>query len=70
MGLIGLKCLGTEGLRVWEAGHLQLPFAGMAPFLLPLERILRSGILVLAETGIFGDLRLGSEQAVQDQQHS
>lgn len=31
---------------------------------------LRSGILVLAEMGIFEDLRMGSEQLVQDQQHS
>ena len=70
MWLIGLKCSYTEGLRIWEAGPLQLQFAGMAPFFLLLERISEEWNLVLVEMGIWRDLGVWSEKAVQDQQHS
>lgn len=41
-----------------------------SPLLPALGEGLRSRILVVAEMGILGDLGMGSEQVMQDQQHS
>lgn len=57
------------GLRNWEAGLLQLQSAEAPPIFPLLEQISEEWNLVLAEIGTWGDLGLGSEEAVPDEQH-
>lgn len=71
---MGDRAHGTEMLMfrsTWELGDMASPASVYrCATLLPASERVRSRILVLAEMGIFGDLKMKSEQLVQDQQHS